>query len=94
MAKDLDKSTNSPSMDNLLNSFTQFALPGLTIGGQLAIALKFPAFGLILSLSAQPFWLYSGWKSHNKAGQTGILITSVIMTLVTAFGVINYWFLR
>jgi len=45
--------------EKTLNSVTQFALPVLTIGSQVVISLKYPQFGLILVLLAQPFWLYS-----------------------------------
>jgi hypothetical protein len=77
----------------IFNNITQFALPGLTIGAQVATALKFPEFGLIINLAAQPFWLYSSWKAYKQAGQGGILVTSVVFTIVAAFGIINYWFL-
>lgn len=79
--------------EKIFNSITQFALPGLTIGGQIATSLKYPEFGLIINLVAQPFWLYSAWKSFKQAGQIGIMITTIIFTLITAMGIINYWFL-
>ncbi len=65
----------------------------LTIGAQIAIALKYPQWGLIINLASQPFWLYSSWKSYKEAGQIGILITTVIFTVITILGIINYWFL-
>jgi hypothetical protein len=82
-------------MDNkkLFNTFAQFALPWLTIGAQVATSLKYPQFGLIINLLAQPFWLYSGWKAFKQAGQPGILVTTFFFIIVTAFGIINYWFL-
>lgn len=73
------------------DSFAQFALPFLTITAQLAIAMKYPQWGLTINLCAQPFWLYSAWKSYKQAGQVGILITTVIFTIVTIAGIINYW---
>ncbi|QQS61516.1 MAG: hypothetical protein IPN70_01135 [Candidatus Moraniibacteriota bacterium] len=79
--------------EKLFNSVTQFALPGLTIGAQIATSLKYPQFGLIINLLAQPFWLYSSWKSYKQAGQIGILITTIIFTVITAMGIINYWYL-
>lgn len=79
--------------NKILNSTAQIALPSLTIGAQLAIALKFPEYGLIINLLAQPFWLYSSWKAYKKAGQSGILITAIIITIVLISGIINYWFL-
>jgi hypothetical protein len=75
------------------NLATQFALPGLTIGAQIATSLKYPQFGLIINLLAQPFWLYSSWKSYKQAGQIGFLITTIIFTVITAMGIINYWYL-
>ncbi|KKP90537.1 MAG: hypothetical protein US57_C0001G0011 [Candidatus Moranbacteria bacterium GW2011_GWC2_37_73] len=70
---------------------TQVALPALTLGGQLAIALKFPKYGLVLALASQPFWLYSSWKAYKQAGQIGIFVNTVFFCLVTLFGVVNYW---
>ena len=81
------------SKEKLFNLVTQFALPGLTIGAQVATSLKYPQFGLIINLLAQPFWLYSSWKAWKQAGQAGILITTIIFTIITAVGIINYWFL-
>ncbi len=78
---------------SLFNNTAQIALPVLTIGGQLAISLKYPKFGLTIILLAQPFWLYSSWKAFREAGQIGILITSITLTIITVFGVINYWLL-
>ena len=77
----------------LFNNFAQFALPSLTIGAQIATAMKFPEYGLIINLIAQPFWFYSSWKAYKQAGQSGILITTIIFTIVTMVGIINYWFL-
>jgi hypothetical protein len=78
---------------NYFNSLTQFAVPSLTIGAQVAMALKFPAWGLLINLTAQPFWLYSSWKAYRQAGQIGLFIASVLFTAVTLGGVINYWLL-
>jgi preprotein translocase subunit Sec63 len=75
----------------LFNSFTQFALPIFTIGGQVLTSLKFPQYGLIFGLMAQPFWLYSTWKAYRQAEQIGVFINTVIFTIITALGVINYW---
>lgn len=83
-------STNKEKMFNLA---TQFALPGLTIGAQVATSLKYPQFGLIIGLIAQPFWFYASLKAFRQAGQAGILINTIIFTLVTLAGIINYWFL-
>jgi hypothetical protein len=79
--------------DKFFNTLTQFAIPILTISGQLVIALKSPQWGLILALSSQPFWLYSSWKAYKQAGQSGMLINTAIFTMITIFGIVNYWFL-
>ena len=75
-----------------LDNVTQFAIPTLTIFGQIIIAFKNPKYGLLLILISQPFWIYSSFKSMKKAGQVGIFITAIIYTFITTFGVINYWF--
>jgi hypothetical protein len=79
--------------EKMFNVMSQIAIPVFTIGGQLAIALKFPQWGLLFALVSQPFWLYSSWKSYKKAGQIGIFINTVMFLLVTIFGVLNYWVL-
>ena len=78
---------------SFFNSLSQIALPVFTLGGQLAVSLKYPQYGLILSLIAQPFWLYSSWKAYKEAGQVGLLITTVIFGFIIVGGIINYWFL-
>ncbi|HSW47692.1 MAG TPA: hypothetical protein VLG67_01305 [Candidatus Saccharimonadales bacterium] len=79
---------------SLMNKATQVFLPFLTISGFALTALKRPDLGLIFSLSAQVFWLYSGWLAWKKAGQIGIFVTSAIVTVILLFGVINYWFIH
>ncbi len=76
---------------NLFNCITQIALPVLTITAQVAIALKIPQWGLIINMLAQPFWFYSAWKSYKQAGQIGLLITTIIITIVIGLGIVNYW---
>lgn len=71
----------------------QVAIPALTVGGFALTGLKYPEWGLIVSLIAQPFWLYSSYKAYKEAGQGGILLSSVIMTFVILLGIINYWLL-
>ena len=79
--------------EKLFSNIAQFAIPGLTIGAQIATSLKFPQYGLIMNLLAQPFWFYSSWKAWRQAGQVGILLTTIIFTVITALGIINYWLL-
>ena len=75
----------------MFNTLTQVAIPAFTLGSQLAIAIKFPQWGLLLALAAQPFWIYSSWKAYKKAGQFGMLFNSVACTIIITFGVLNYW---
>ena len=79
--------------NNIFNKVTQFALPALTIIAQIVISLKIPKFGLLINLIVQPFWIYSSWKGYKNAGQIGLFISTIIMTIVIFAGVINYWFL-
>ena len=80
------------AQNNKFNTFTQFALPTFTIATQTAIAAKLPNWGLIINLIAQPFWLYTAWKSYKQAGQIGFLVTTIIVTVVVIVGIVNYWF--
>jgi len=79
--------------EKMLNTLTQVAIPVLTIGSQVAIAMKFPQWGLLVVLLSQPFWLYSSWKAYKNAGQIGIFVNTVVFTIVTIFGIVNYWIL-
>lgn len=78
---------------SLFDKITQVMLPIFTILGFLLTALKKPAFGLIFSLISEIFWIYAAWQAWKKAGQIGILITTVFITIILIYGVINYWFL-
>ena len=77
---------------SLFNTVTQIAIPVLTVGTQIAIALKYPQWGLVINLIAQPFWIYSSWKAYKKAGQVGLLVTTLMVTVVIILGIINYFF--
>lgn len=77
--------------EKVINHTSQFAIPILTIGGQIATSLKFPQWGLVIALASQPFWLYSSWKSYKQAGQIGMLVNTIVFIFVTIAGVINYW---
>ncbi len=76
----------------LFDQVTQVLLPGLTITAFALTALKKPELGLIVNLASQIFWLYSGWQAWKKAGQIGIFATSVVITLIVSYGIVNYWF--
>lgn len=65
-------------------------MPALTISAQVAIAMKYPQWGLVINMISQPFWLYSAWKSYKQAGQIGFLISAVLLTLIMGFGIFNY----
>lgn len=80
-------------MEKTINSISQFAIPILTVTTQIVIAFKYPQYGLIINMLAQPFWIYSGWKAYKQAGQIGLFITTIIITIVIGLGIINYWFL-
>jgi hypothetical protein len=71
---------------------TQILLPTFTVIGFLLTGLKMPQIGLLVSLISEIFWFYTAWQSWKKANQIGILITTIIVTIVLLFGVINYWF--
>lgn len=76
------------------NLATQFLLPAFTVLGFALTALKMPEYGLIASLISEVFWLYSGWKAWKEAGQIGIFITTLIITIIVSYGIVNYWFLH
>jgi hypothetical protein len=71
----------------------QVSIVFFTLLGFLLTALKLPEWGLISNLVSQPFWLYSSYKSWKNADQIGAFISTLILTAVILFGVINYWFL-
>lgn len=77
----------------LFNLLTQIFLPFFTILGFLFTALKNPELGLIFNLLAQVFWLYSSWQAWKKANQIGLFITTLVITVIILYGVINYWIL-
>lgn len=76
----------------MFNKITQVAMPVLTISAQIAVALKYPQWSLVINMAAQPFWLYSSWKSYKQAGQIGLFVSAILMTIIMAFGIFNYWF--
>ena len=78
---------------SLFDKATQIFLPVLTVAGLLLVSLKFPAYGLSVTLLAQVFWFYAAWKAWKEAGQIGIFITTIAMTIVTVIGLVNYWVL-
>lgn len=75
----------------MMHFVSQFALPVLTILSQIATSLKYPEYGLLILLISEPFWIYSSWKGYKDAGQIGMFVTTIIMTIVVLIGVINYW---
>ncbi len=83
----------SKEIEKDFDLLTQFALPVFTVVSYLLVAMKHPELGLIMSLMAQPFWLYSTWKAYKSVGQIGMFITSIVITIIVGMGVVNYWFL-
>lgn len=83
--------TTTPKKNTLFDTATQILLPTLTIVGFLFTSAKSPEIGLAFNLSAQVFWLYSGYKAWKEAKQIGIFITSVIITIILLYGLANYW---
>ena len=79
--------------EKIFNQVTQVSLPTFTILGFLFISLKKPEFGLVFNLIAQIFWLYSSWKAWRKAGQIGIFVTTIVLTCIVLYGIVNYWIL-
>ncbi len=80
--------------EKIFDLVSQFAIPILTIGSQIVLSLKYPQWALWLNLFAQPFWLYSTWKSYKKVGQIGMFINTVAFTAITIVGLVNYWILK
>lgn len=76
-----------------IDSISQLAIPSLTIFSYSLTSLKYPEWGLVVGLLAQPFWIYSSHKAYKEAGQEGLFITAIIMTAVIIAGIINYWFI-
>lgn len=76
-----------------INNLFQVGLIVFTILGFLLTSLKYPEYGLIANLISQIFWLYSSYKAWKKAKQVGIFITTVFITIILLYGVLNYWIL-
>jgi hypothetical protein len=76
-----------------LDAVMQVGLVAFTGLGFLLTALKLPQYGLLANLIAQVFWLYSAYWAWRKAGQVGIFIAAIGITLIVGAGVINYWVL-
>lgn len=77
----------------IFDRLTQICLPTFTILGFAFTSLKKPELGLIFNLAAQVFWLYSSYQAWKKADQVGIFVTTLAITAILIYGVINYWFL-
>jgi len=72
----------------------QVGLIGFTMLGFLLTSFKLPQYGLIANLVSEFFWVYSSYKSWKQADQIGIFITTIIITLIVLWGVINYWLIK
>jgi len=71
----------------------QIGLVFFTLLGFFLTALKLPQYGLVAALISQGFWFYTSFKAWREANQIGILINTVVVTLIVAYGVVNYWLL-
>lgn len=76
-----------------LNNAMQVGLVFFSIGGFLLMSMKLPEYGLVVSLIAQIFWLYTSYKAWKGAKQFGIFINTVVVTIIIGYGVLNYWVL-
>jgi hypothetical protein len=74
----------------IFDSTAQIAIPVFTISAFLALSLKRPFLSLVLSMIAQPFWIYSAWKAYKNANQIGLFINTVVVAVIISFGIINY----
>ena len=75
------------------NDYMQVGLVAFTMLGFLLTSLKYPQYGLIVNLISEFFWVYSSYKSWKQAGQIGMFINTIVITIIVMFGVINYWFM-
>jgi len=75
------------------DTFMQTWLIVFSGAGFLLVSMKLSQYGVIMSLIAQIFWIYSSHKAWKKAGQISIFINAIAMTFVFGYGVLNYWVL-
>lgn len=87
----INKNNNKNS---LFDKITQFALPIFTILGFLLTSLKMPELGLVFNFISQIFWLHASYLAWKKANQIGIFITTIIITLILLYGILNYWLIK
>jgi hypothetical protein len=73
------------------NIIAQIGMPTFTIGSFLLTSMKLPQYGVIAGLISEIFWFYASWRAWKGAGQIGILINTILATLIFAYGVLNYW---
>lgn len=73
------------------NGITQVCLVLFTSSGFLLTSLKLPQYGVLSSIIAQFFWLYSSYRAWRKAEQVGIFVNAIINTVFIAIGVYTYW---
>jgi uncharacterized membrane protein (UPF0136 family) len=77
--------------ERIWNMVVQVCLPGFTILGFLLTSIKLPQYGLISGLVSEIFWAYASYRAW-KEGQWGIAVTTVIVTIIFIYGILNYWF--
>ena len=76
--------------ERIWNLVVQICLPAFTILGYALVAVKLPQYGLISGLISEIFWAYASYRAL-KEGQWGIAVTTVIITFVFIYGILNYW---
>lgn len=77
--------------EKIWNIVVQICLPGFTILGYLLTSLKLPQYGVIAGLVSEIFWAYASYRAW-KEDQWGIALTTVVATLIFAYGILNYWY--
>lgn len=75
----------------IFNNLVQVGLVLFTMLGFLLTSFRLPQYGLIANLVSEIFWLHSSYKAWKNADQFGMFITTIIITVIVLFGVINYW---
>ena len=78
--------------NSVFNILMQVGLVGFTMLGFLLTALKMPQYGLVFNFISEFFWVYSSYRAWKEAKQIGIFITTVFITIILGFGIVNYWF--
>ena len=83
----------STSLENpTFNAAMQAGLIVFTLLGVLLVSFKLPQYGLVFNLISEVFWLYSSYRAWREAEQFGMFVTTIVITIILLFGIVNYWF--